>query len=80
MAFYLCFEDMTMFGRILRLARPFWLTIGIVAGLILVMAGLKQVDPLIAKAVTDTIINGESVASANYLIRLLLILLVYHFA
>lgn len=60
-----------MFVRILRLAKPFWPTLGIIAITILITSGLRQVDPLIARSLTDAIIGGDGTGKTAFIIRLL---------
>ena len=65
-----------MFLRIAILARPYWKALAVIAVLILVMSGLKQIEPIVAQQITDLLIGGESHASNFSLVQLLGILLV----
>lgn len=62
-----------MYWRILKLAKPFWPQLGFIAVLILVMSGLRQVEPLIAQQITDLLIGNRQVSYS--LVTLVLILL-----
>jgi ABC-type multidrug transport system fused ATPase/permease subunit len=64
--------------RILRLAKPFWRTLGVLAILIVTMSGLKQIEPIIAQQLTDQLIGQLSAGkeSASSLVVLLGVLLV----
>lgn len=55
-----------MFLKIVRIAKPFWGRLGFIAVLIVFMSGLKQVEPLIAQQITDTLI-GNQVANLSLL-------------
>ena len=69
-----------MFWRIALLAKPFWKALGVVALLIVVMSGLKQVEPMVAREITDTLI-GDRVTQARFsLFQLLGLLLVARLA
>lgn len=47
---------MTQFGQILRFAKPYWRTLTIVAFVIIVVAGLNQVEPFINRALIDALV------------------------
>lgn len=50
-----------MFRRIAGYARPYWLTLTIIAALIAIMAGLNQAEPFITKRIMDILTSGEVV-------------------
>lgn len=47
-----------MFLHILSLARPFWGHLTFIATLIVIISGLKQVEPFMAQQITDKLIGG----------------------
>lgn len=49
-----------MFIQVLAYAKPFWRTLVVITLLIVVMAGLNQVEPFITKQVTDILVDRPS--------------------
>jgi ABC-type multidrug transport system fused ATPase/permease subunit len=73
---------MNYFKRLIKLSKPFWKTILAISILILLMSGLRQVEPIVFKRLTDDIQSGLShgdFLSAN-IINLLLVFLVVKIA
>lgn len=65
-----------MWVRILAYAKPYWRTLFGITLLIIVMAGLNQVEPFITKNITDSLIDkplGQSFSAVVFLLGLLLV-------
>ncbi len=64
-----------MFKQIIKYAKPFKKTLAIIAGLILIMAILKQTEPFITKRITDLVVekNGTDFKLIVQLLGLLLL-------